>query len=273
MISAQRGLGKTWFGLDLSLHIVHGVKWLGWEISNPCSVMYIAGEMTAKHMQTRIRKLRHGLPDTKHNLILLSSEFFISNKVEAPVLTKELWRDAVRRYLELRPEIRVVIFDTVSALFTGLDENSKEEWGDCDQWLNGLRFMGVAPIIVHHVGASGRQRGTTSREDSLDASILLKRKSTYKKEDGCRFTVEFTKARNNDGNELPDLDVILVGKRTDPEAHFEIYSDDKERMRNLDIFEQRKAGMSYSEIGEKFGISKQHVGRILNAPSKDEVVT
>jgi predicted ATP-dependent serine protease len=271
MVSAARGLGKTWWLLDMSVHITRGVPFIGWDVLKPCSVLYVAGEMTARHIQQRLRKLKHGMSTSEHKVIILSSEFFISNKVESPIMSKEIWRDAIHRYLELNPDIRVVVFDTVSALFPGLDENSKEDWGECDQWLNGLRFAGIAPIIVHHLGKSGTPRGTSSREDSLDASIILKHPRGYTNSDGCRFIVEFTKARNNDGEELPPISVHLEGKKSDPFAHF-VVDTQEEQSKAYDIFEQHKLGRSYKEISKEFGVGKSYISKVVKEHTQKEEV-
>src|SRR5207248_5514203 len=82
-------------------------------------------------------------------------------------------------------------------------------WGTMQQWLVGLRREDKTTLFIHHTGkpkgknGRGDQRGTSRREDVLNASILL-----FKRLDEWgRFTVEFTKTR---GFKVPDEFVVLI---------------------------------------------------------------
>jgi putative DNA primase/helicase len=63
-------------------------------------------------------------------------------------------------------------------------------------WLLKLRRQGIAVLLVHHAGTNGRQRGTSRREDALDAVIALRRPEDYSPEQCARFEVHFEKLRN-----------------------------------------------------------------------------
>ncbi len=112
-----------------------------------------------------------------------------------PNLADKKWRKDIYEHLRETGTYGVVIFDNLASLTPGIDENDKKEWDEINQWLLSLRWMGIAVILVHHAGKSGTQRGTSGREDNLDASIKLSRPRGYRPEDGAKFEITFEKAR------------------------------------------------------------------------------
>ena len=72
MIYANRGVGKSWFCMTLAVAIAKGdPTFLGWEIHNKHSVLYIDGEMAKIELKERFDQLTD---DNLNNLFLLSSE-------------------------------------------------------------------------------------------------------------------------------------------------------------------------------------------------------
>lgn len=91
-----------------------------------------------------------------------------------------------------RPD--VIIFDNLSSLGGGIDENDNSALDAQLQWLLQLRHLGYAVILIHHAGKSGDQRGASRREDLLDTSIKLS--PPEKKDHGkFNFKLEFVKTR------------------------------------------------------------------------------
>ncbi|MEE9451869.1 MAG: AAA family ATPase, partial [Gammaproteobacteria bacterium] len=54
MVHAYRGIGKTYFALNVAYAVATGGEYLGWEAPNQCEVLYIDGEMAADSLQERI---------------------------------------------------------------------------------------------------------------------------------------------------------------------------------------------------------------------------
>src|SRR5262249_37345366 len=54
MVHAWRGVGKTYFGLELSFAVASGGSVLRWQAPRPRPVLYIDGEMPARTMQERL---------------------------------------------------------------------------------------------------------------------------------------------------------------------------------------------------------------------------
>ena len=214
MIYADRGTGKTWFGISLALSIVTGVSIGKWNIENPVGVLYVDGEMAADEMQDRMRKISFGLPPQLAPLKFLSSDLLHQKNYLSVNINNSLWRKRIYDALAEQKEIKVLILDNLSCLTPGIDENDKEAWDAINQWLISLRFLGVAVIFLHHSGKSGKQRGTSGREDALDIVINLSAPPGYLPKDGANFIVSFEKARGVCGDSLSPF-TFCISENTD----------------------------------------------------------
>ena len=108
-------------------------------------------------------------------------------------------------------DAEVVVVDNLSAWARSGRENEAESWLPIADWILGLRRRGIAVILVHHAGKGGQQRGTSKREDLLDAVIGLSRPPDYDPSKGAVFISEFTKARNLTGADAESLEFELAG--------------------------------------------------------------
>jgi len=117
--------------------------------------------------------LNINLPETQLKIISLIEELETSANAN--------WRPAV------------IVFDNLSALTFGSDENSNSDIDAILPFLLSLRHRGYTVVLVHHAGKSGDQRGASRREDQLDTSISLK--PLYDGEPGCTFVMKFMKER------------------------------------------------------------------------------
>ena len=88
LVSAARGIGKTWFGLSLAVALTHGVPIGEWEVINPTGVLYIDGEMATEDIQQRLKGLTQG-KDENGSLCLVSSDFLARNDFPTLSLIKE----------------------------------------------------------------------------------------------------------------------------------------------------------------------------------------
>ena len=124
-----------------------------------------------------------------------------------------------------RPE--VVIFDNLSSLSGGIDENDNSALDALLRWLVGIRHKGLAVVLVHHAGKSGEQRGASRREDLLDTSIKLSRPKPEKggeededympMPDGAFFDLEFVKTRGR----TPSPPKFMLELITNPQGYLE----------------------------------------------------
>jgi hypothetical protein len=58
-------------------------------------------------------------------------------------------------------------------------------WTPVQSWALSLRRAGKSALFIHHGGKSGAQRGTSRKEDVLDAVISLRRPPDYLPEQGA----------------------------------------------------------------------------------------
>jgi RecA-family ATPase len=219
MVAAYRGTGKTYFGLALAYAIATGGELLGWQVPHPRAVLYVDGEMDPAELQVILAGLhkaavkdRTGDPSlAATNLRILSHA---DQELGIPDLSNpedERGRKLIERALG---NAEVLILDNMSTLCHSGVENDAESWDAMQQWLVRLRRADKTVLLVHHTGKpkgkNGRadQRGTSRREDILNASIRLFKPLT----EWGRFTVEFTKAR---GFKPPDEFVVLIEHDTE----------------------------------------------------------
>lgn len=207
MIYAERGLGKSWLGMIISVSITRqnfeDIQIGRWYIKNPCGVLYLDGEMGNFDLQDRIRQIAEPLgPESKRfPLVTFCAPDFTEKHQETVNLSKPYWQERVTKYLMSHRSIRLIVIDNMASLCPGRDENDNQEVSAFTQWIIAVRCLGVAVIIVHHAGKMGQQRGASALEDPLNNSILLKKPTGWKQGEGAHFHVSFTKARNDPGGE------------------------------------------------------------------------
>jgi len=73
--------------------------------------------------------------------------------------------------------VKLMILDNLSCLFSGLPENDSDAWEKVLSWLLDLRRRRIAVLIVHHSSKAGTMRGTYRREDAAFWVIRVDRLS------------------------------------------------------------------------------------------------
>lgn len=210
MIHAERGIGKTYFILGICIAITRGMQIGPWSTENPAGCLYLDSEMAAVDLQKRLRMMTYGLGSEKAPFCIMSSELIYRADQEVPCLTSAFWRASFLDFIKMQDSIGVIVFDNLSSLAPGVDENNKEEWDLINGFLINLRRLGKAVILIHHEGKTGKQRGTSGREDALDFSLKLSRPSGYRPDQGARFKVEFTKNRHIYGDDVKSFTLNLT---------------------------------------------------------------
>jgi putative DNA primase/helicase len=268
MVYGPRGVGKTFLQLGLAVALTTGSELLKWKVASPVGVLYVDGEMQLDELRQRTTTLMDTPP-------IAPLEFLTSQLVyqrcggKDLILTSDAMRQEVVKILEARPEIRVLILDNISCLFSGINEDSKQDWEPINTWLIRLRHRGLATVLVHHAGKGGQQRGTSGREDSLDTVIHLAKPTGADAREGCHFELSFTKCRSVTGENVVPLDVRLetVNERLQCVwKPLEVSKLDRARQ----LFAEGVS--SPTELSEELGINKGYASRILKK-LKAEVAT
>ena len=209
MVFGPRGIGKTFLQLALGVSLTNGKDLLKWKVQAPVGVLYCDGEMQLDELRERATALMDAPP-------IQPFEFLTSQLVyqrcggKDLILTSHGMQQQIVKILDARPDIRVLILDNISCLFSGINEDSKQDWEPINAWLIRLRHRGLATVLVHHAGKGGQQRGTSGREDALDTVVQLKEPAGKDAREGCHFEMHFTKCRGVTGDDVAPLDVRLV---------------------------------------------------------------
>lgn len=193
MVYAWRGVGKTYFALNVAYAVATGGTFLKWQAKEPKRVLYLDGEMPAIVMQNRLAAIidSNEKKVDPGQLQMLSLDF---QDFSLGMLDLSLTEDqaALEPYLK---GFDLIIVDNLSTLCRTGRENEGESWGLVQQWGLSQRKQGRTVLFVHHAGKDGEQRGTSKREDTVDMTISLKRPRGYKIETGAQFEINYEKPR------------------------------------------------------------------------------
>lgn len=255
MIYAARGIGKTFFALEIALATASGQSFLNWRPQGAYRVLYLDGEMQANQLQERIRSLSHRYQSwDSSNLILMPCGLQAG---AMPDLSSRVSQEALEPHLE---SVDLIVVDNISTLCRTGMENEAESWRSVQDWLLRQRANGKSVLLVHHSGKSGEQRGTSKREDILDAVISLKRPEGYHASEGARFEVVFEKTRSFSGDDAQSQIVRLMetpeGFEWESEKALESTFDQIVRLSN--------EGLERSAIAQKVQKDKSTISRNIN---------
>ena len=253
MLFAERGIGKTWVGLNIAHAVSGGGSFLRWRASLPRRVVYIDGEMPASALKERYAATIVGSgfnapgdglrfipadcqPDGLPDLAEASAQCFYDNEID---------------------DAELIIIDNLSTVCRSLRENEADSFGAVQAWLIRQRAAGRSVLLIHHAGKGGEQRGTSKKEDVLDTVVRLRRPINYIASDGARFEVHYTKSRGFYGEDAAPFEAQLTdGRWTVGEI---VSADGDEAIQKL-----RDEGMSVRDIAERLGMSKSAVSRKLS---------
>lgn len=167
--------GKTFFVLDLALHVAWGREWRGKAIDQG-AVVYLSleGSSGIRNRLSAFRK-HHGLDGENIPFVAMPKPVNLLNDdadVNAVI--------ALTRHVAAQTElpVRMVIIDTLSRAMAGGNENSPDDMtaliGNCDR----IRHeAGTHVCIVHHSGKDEARgaRGHSSLRAATDTEIEIKR--------------------------------------------------------------------------------------------------
>ena len=259
MVFGPRGIGKTFFQLALATALTTGKPLWKWECPASVGVLYVDGEMQLDELRQRTTALM-GTPPVASLEFLSSQLVYQRCGGKDLILTSDAMRQEVVKILDARPDIRVLILDNISCLFSGINEDSKQDWEPINAWLIRLRHRGITTVLVHHAGKGGQQRGTSGREDSLDTVVQLARPTGVDAREGCHFELSFTKCRSVTGEDVAPLDVRLETVNEQLQWVWKpLEVSTLDRARQLFI----EGVTSPTELSEELGINKGYASRIL----------
>ncbi|MDR2012098.1 MAG: AAA family ATPase [Rhodanobacter sp.] len=263
MIHAWRGVGKTHVALGLSYALASGGEFLGWRAPSASPVLYVDGEMPVSALKDRVARIV-AASDTEAAPGALR---FLTPDLQPfgymPNLSTSEGQEAIDAVIG---DSKVIIVDNLSSLVRTGKENEAEGWQPIADWGLRMRASGRSVVFVHHSGKGGTQRGTSKREDLLDAVIALKRPLDYDASQGARFEVHFEKARALHGQEVNPVEAWL---QTDPDGKQAWTLRDCETHRHKKMIELAQDGLSQADIARELGIHRSNVLRFLRKAKAD----
>ena len=165
--------GRTWLAQSIGLAAASANSILGWTAKRKRTVLLVDGEMLGSTIQERLRAISNGMAC---NIPNDGFRVLAADQTEHGInLSTEEGQKALMPHTK---GVDLLILDSVSRLLS-------------------LRRQKTAMLMVHHAGTSGRQRGTSRREDVLDTVIALRRPEDYLPEQGARFEVHYEKLRHH----------------------------------------------------------------------------
>ena len=270
MVTAPRGIGKTWFVHANLTAITRGLSIGSWRTENPVNCLLLDGEMAGDDLQGRFNRITRSLSNPMKRLDIMSADLMHQRGFPTPNLANPKWRQLIYEFLE-SSDYGLIVIDNMAALSPGLDENSKQEWDPINQFLLSIRFLGISVILIHHGGKDPKrttQRGTSAHEDALDTSITLRQPPGYKQTDGCRFIVEFTKARSVCGDGIKPF-IFSLDDHEDGSVTWRVES------RSFDsnaVIALLGNGTLQKEIPEILHIDKSLVSKIKTKAEDDDLI-
>lgn len=206
LIYGESGAGKTFFVLDLILHICLGQRWIGRRTTRG-SVVYVFGE-GGGGLKRRLLAWFMAMRKQKNNApLVFRSAVNLFNDAEVDAFIAQLIElNAVARHA-----IKAIVFDTLARCMVGAEENSNTAMGiivrNCERIRDAL---GVAVILVHHTGknAENKERGASALRCAVDTAIAVKPHGKA----GLRVEVEKQKDGEKGSPLLFDLEVVPLPK-------------------------------------------------------------
>jgi hypothetical protein len=258
MIHAGRGIGKTHLAIAIMYAVATGGSFAGWVAPKPTKVLYLDGELPGSVLQNRL-SMHLPLEEPQRGFVRVFTPDLLPDGVGLPDLSTPTGQDIVEAMIE--EDTGLLIIDNLSAWCRTGRENEGESWNPIAAWILQLRRRGIAVLMIHHSGKNGEQRGTSKKEDLLDAVIKLKRPAEYDPKHGAIFVLEFTKARNLSGDAAQSLELTLAGD----ENQVQWICRTLEQSTFARVVALTNDGMSQTDIAEELKVNKSNVSRHLKA--------
>jgi len=175
VIYGESNCGKTFFMMDLAMHVAIGRKWRDRDVEQG-GVVYAALE-GGYNTQNRIVAFRkhYGITETIPLAVIPSSLNLLDPEGDIQSLVEAIW-EAKERI----GNIKMVIIDTLSRALHGGDENSSMDMGQLIINADAIRAITGAHIsFVHHCGKDAVKgaRGHSSLRAAVDTEIEISREN------------------------------------------------------------------------------------------------
>ena len=269
MIVAPRGIGKTFFGMNVAYAVAAGTSYLGWEASEPKPVLYIDGEMPATAMQKRLSSIAMSAEKRAVDFELITPDMQLTPDLLPMGMPDLSTHEGQAELSDHTNKAKLIVIDNIATLCRTGKENEGESWLAVQEWALRLRARGKSVLFIHHTGKGGQQRGTSRREDVLDTVISLSTPPDYNPEEGAKFQVRFTKSRGFYGEDAAPLEVSLAIDID--ESQLWIYSSLQESTFTR-VVELTNDGLSQTEIATELEVNRSTVCRAVKKAKTEGLI-
>ena len=205
LVHCWRGTGSSWFLHGIALAVASGGTFLRYTAPEPRGVLLVDGELPAELLQEMFAAQLKGIEKQPVAPLRILARDMVDY---LPSLASAEGQRAIEANLE---DVSLVIVDNLSSLYTGSgEENDASSVDALVAWILSLRRRGVSVLLRHHDSKSGKQRGTSRREDVLGQVFQLIRPDDYDMNEGARFEVHVEKARHLLGDAVEPFEAQLV---------------------------------------------------------------
>lgn len=200
-LSGNPGSGKTWILLEIALAVANGRKFLNRFETEKTKVLIVDEERRFYETQRRLKKLLE--PRTK--------DVFVSCLGGIKIDSKETRRKLI--HFCLAKDIKFIIFDSLRAVNSEDENNSKEAQGIIDAFKE-FTSKGISVLTTHHnrkenflASKDPTQlfRGSTALLAGLTSLISIDKADNY----GKRVELTISHAKMNEGETQPPFQVAL----------------------------------------------------------------
>jgi len=178
VIYGESGCGKTFFALDLALHVAAGIPWRGREVDRR-GVLYLALE-GSHGIKNRVAafKLAHmaNCADLSFAVVPVAL-----NLLDPAADTDKVIAAAKTAADKLSVPVGLIVVDTLSRAMAGGNENGPEDMGDFVRNIDKIRRALPAHVaVIHHSGKDGARgaRGHSLLRAATDTEIEVSRDPT-----------------------------------------------------------------------------------------------
>ena len=323
MIFAAPGVGKSLFALDIALSVAGGGKALGvWQTgagdskteggqrekapeatrdSNaetaPCGwkVLYVDGEMPLDDIRDRANMLMQGKIQQEDGFDREQAGqnlHFMARHQQDDILADfvDLADADSRRNLLARIQrerIDLVILDNLSTLAAFEDENAASSFNGPVDFLQRLKSIGTACILVHHTNKGGEEfRGSSRIATTFETLALLKAAAAPpfiedgQEDDGesdssaSAFTLEWRKYRGRRDTSIQDKAIFILFVDTQGNAaRWHVMDTESGMMLAMLEMVRSKQCPTQRELAEALGTSPATLSRMKQKAMKEGRIT
>lgn len=174
VVYGESNVGKSFFALDLALHIASGTDWHGARTSDVSKVLYIAAE-GGQGMLDRAKALKMSSPELISICDIHQSFSFLSVALD---LCGAEDPTALSQLIGSPQDYEFVIVDTLARSMGNGDENAAKDMNTLVRNLDFIREQsGCHVMLIHHSGkdSSKGARGSSVLRAAVDTEIEITR--------------------------------------------------------------------------------------------------